>query len=608
MKQKYLFMALAASSMLSFSSCSLDEENPSAISTAQEWSTASGYEKLVNGCYFDLVRIIYGQAEDTYIITSEAGTDIWQDVKGGSNGNWSRALIYSNDFGATTSMFHEAYSGFYGCLSQCNAAILYADKVKGLDEAKKNALVAEAHFLRAHCLFNIVEYWGGKYLPTTPITSPVTDLPMSKVNDFYDVILKDLEFAIANLPVAQEVRGHVTRAAAYHLMAKAALTYSTYTDPIGYCDAIDNAKKTELLNKAKDAADYLIANQATLGVRLYDEIEDVFDEYNAASNKENVEALFVVTHSSVQAYNPRGNYYNRSWKHWDAYNNASDGVGLGGMKPTYDPVTNVNGKEYRLAKGNCYMAPSKAFFDLYGEKDGRYKAFFIDTWYVNNPNDGNAYKWTEADAKRFGLDAARAGNTAFNIQKGDTAVYIARGKNLTQAQRDALRYGSYNLEDNYADQANPKKFFPTLKKNLNTALFQGTNASKPYTSGDCIVYRLAETYLLSAEIYWRLGDNQKAAERLNVVRNRACMGHDHSMDVAAADVNANLLLDEDARELIGEWQRWQTLKRFRLMGERIAAMNPQIKTFKKEFYLRPVMNQELLLIDNADDYQNDGYK
>lgn len=67
-------------------------------------------------------------------------------------------------------------------------------------------------------------------------------------------------------------------------------------------------------------------------------------------------------------------------------------------------------------------------------------------------------------------------------------------------------------------------------------------------------------------------------------------------------------LDEDARELIGEWQRWQTLKRFRLMGERIAAMNPQIKTFKKEFYLRPVMNQELLLIDNADDYQNDGYK
>ena len=193
MKRTFIYMAVAACAVLAtISSCSLDEENPSAISTDQEWSTASGYEKLVNGCYFDLVRIVYGQAEDTYIISSEAGTDIWQDVRGGSNGNWSRALIYSNDFGANTSMFQEAYSGFYGCLSQCNAAIAYADKVKGLSDDAKNALVAEAHFIRAHVLFNIVEYWGGKFLPTEPVTSPITSLPMSKVNDFYDVILADL--------------------------------------------------------------------------------------------------------------------------------------------------------------------------------------------------------------------------------------------------------------------------------------------------------------------------------------------------------------------------------------------------------------------------------
>ena len=37
------------------------------------------------------------------------------------------------------------------------------------------------------------------------------------VNDFYKVILEDLEFAMKNLPITQEVKGHVTRAAAYHL-------------------------------------------------------------------------------------------------------------------------------------------------------------------------------------------------------------------------------------------------------------------------------------------------------------------------------------------------------------------------------------------------------
>ena len=49
-------MTIAASTLIgAMSSCDLEEENPSAISTSQEWTTAAGYEKLVNGCYFDLV-------------------------------------------------------------------------------------------------------------------------------------------------------------------------------------------------------------------------------------------------------------------------------------------------------------------------------------------------------------------------------------------------------------------------------------------------------------------------------------------------------------------------------------------------------------------------
>ena len=604
MKKIYSIMALAACAALTtLSSCSLEEENPSAISTSQEWATASGYEKLINACYYNMVRTVYGQAEDTYVMCSEGGTDIWNDVRGGTNGNWSKVLIYSNDFGSNTYMFDEAYYGFYGCLNQCNAAIEYADKVQGLSNEAKNALAAEAHFLRAHALFSIVEYWGGKYLATTPTTTAISTLTMSKVNDFYDVILDDLDFAKKYLPVTQAVRGHVPRAAAYHLYAKAALTYSTYTDGLGNCDAISDAKKTELLNAAKESADYLINNAASLGVRLYDDIEEVFDQNN---NKTNAEALFIVTHSSVQALNPRGNYYNRSWKHWDSYNAASDGIGMSGMKATYDPVTTVNGDEYRLAKGNCYMTPSLYMFNLYGEKDGRYKAFFIDTWYINNPNSGTQYKWTAADATRFGLDASRVDNDTYNINKGDTAIYIPRGKHLTQAQRDALRYATYNLEDNFADPANPKKFFPTLRKNLCTNLFGGSNASKPYTYADCIVYRLGETYLLAAEIAWRLGDKNTAAARVNTIRNRACIGHDHSMDVSASEIDANFLLDENARELIGEWQRWQTLKRFRLLLERLA-LNPQIQNKKSEYYLRPVMQDEINLIENGDEYQNPGY-
>lgn len=603
-KHKLLSIALASTVMFT-TGCSLDENNLSGVSTDQEWSTASGFEKKVNDCYFDLIRIVYGQAEDTYLMVAEGGTDIWQDTNpGGTNGNWSKLMRYE-DFSSANGMLNEGYAGFYAILNSCNAAIEYADKVKGLTPEAINTLVAEAYFIRAHALYNIVEQWGGKYLPTLPTTSPVTAPKCSTVNEFYDVILKDLEFAMTNLPVAQEVRGHVTRAAAYHLYAKACLTYSTYTDGLGNTTALTEAESRELLNKAKTAADYLINNASSLGVKLYDDVDQVFDERN---NKTNEESLFIVCHSSITAYNPRGNYFNRVWKHAEAYNANTSGIYLDGMVASY--ATDVNGFTVpKLAKGNCYMEPSKYMLDLYGEKDKRYKAFFKDTYYVNKANDATdtKYTWSQADVTRYGLSDSRIGNHDFDITLGDTAVYIAR-KAMTQAERDSKRYAVYNIDDNYADPTKPLKFFPSLKKADTPSLYAGSNANKPYSSADCIVYRLGETYLLSAEIEWRLNNLAGAKARLDDLRNRSCEGHDHSLDVSTAQINADFLLDEYAREMIGEWNRWMTLKRFRALESRIAKANPQITHFNKDIhYLRPIPAAEILLIDNPEEYQNPGY-
>lgn len=605
--KRYKIMSLAAASlMLTATSCSLDEYNPSGNTPENEWTSAAGYQKKINDCYYDLVRVIYGQAEDTYLMTAEAGTDIWQDANPtGVNGNWSKILRYE-DFGSSNGMLNEGYSGFYGNLSACNGAIEYADKVTGLKDEERDALVAEAHFLRAHALYNIVEQWGGKFLPLKPITSETKTLTCSSVNDFYKTIIEDLEFAMKNLPMSQTVYGKVKRAAAYHLYAKACLTFATYTDGLGNCTALTQDESKQYLQKAKDAADYLIDHASEFGVKLYDDVDDVFAEKN---NKKNDEALFVVTHSSIKAYNPRGNYYNRVWKHTEAYNNNTSGIYLSGLTPSY--ATTVNGlATHKLAKGNCYMEPSKYMLDLYGEKDKRYAAFFNDTYYINKATEdgGTVYKWDAADAKRFGLSESRVGNSAYDITIGDTAVYLSR-KKMTQEERDAKRYAVYNIDDNYANPAQPLKFFPSLKKADCPSLYSGTNASKPYSSADCIIYRLGETYLLSAEIDWRLGDLTGAKNRLNTLRNRSCVNHDHSMDVSEADITQDFLLDEYAREMIGEWNRWMTLKRFRAFESRIAKCNPQIKSesFKSNYYLRPIPDAAILLIDNGKEYQNPGY-
>lgn len=69
-----------------------------------------------------------------------------------------------------------------------------------------------------------------------------------------------------------------------------------------------------------------------------------------------------------------------------------------------------------------------------------------------------------------------------------------------------------------------------------------------------MIYRLAETYLIGAEAHMMLGNTSKALEYLNAVRTRA-----NTDPVSEIDLQA--ILDEGARELAFEGQRWYTLKR-----------------------------------------------
>jgi hypothetical protein len=75
-----------------------------------------------------------------------------------------------------------------------------------------------------------------------------------------------------------------------------------------------------------------------------------------------------------------------------------------------------------------------------------------------------------------------------------------------------------------------------------------------------MIYRLAETYLIGAEAHMNLGEDGIALDYLNAVRNRAKTASVTSIDLQA-------ILDERARELAFEGQRWFTLKRTGLLYE-----------------------------------------
>ncbi|SFW26746.1 Starch-binding associating with outer membrane [Sinomicrobium oceani] len=118
-------------------------------------------------------------------------------------------------------------------------------------------------------------------------------------------------------------------------------------------------------------------------------------------------------------------------------------------------------------------------------------------------------------------------------------------------------------EDNY------RRFHWSLKKyaDFETKLPNTNESYKNY-----IYYRFAETLLLASEAHHYLGEDGMALEYMNKVRRR---GYGLDPDAVAPEVDFTSwdledYLEESARELAFENNRWFLLKRLGLLGERIS--------------------------------------
>jgi hypothetical protein len=84
------------------------------------------------------------------------------------------------------------------------------------------------------------------------------------------------------------------------------------------------------------------------------------------------------------------------------------------------------------------------------------------------------------------------------------------------------------------------------------------------------------------------------------------------MQVSAGSIDMNFILDERAREFVGEQQRWYDLKRVFHNGQDwvnyIQKYNPDVTIIQPFHRLRPIPQAELDAIDNAAEFgQNPGY-
>ncbi|MDD2602609.1 MAG: RagB/SusD family nutrient uptake outer membrane protein, partial [Prevotella sp.] len=116
---------------------------------------------------------------------------------------------------------------------------------------------------------------------------------------------------------------------------------------------------------------------------------------------------------------------------------------------------------------------------------------------------------------------------------------------------------------------------------------------------------LSEVYLIAAEAYMKAGNNPKALERINSVRERAGL-----IDASSIDIES--ILKERACELFGNGQRYFDLRRTGTLVNHCNLYNPQLENQAQarigEKILRPIPQAAIDANDqltSAD--QNPGY-
>lgn len=565
MKRNKLIYALAATLLLC-SGCSdfLEEHNRSAVTVeGGYYDTEKGFESLINSCYTPL-RFWGGKS--AAMAFSETGTDI---IAPGGGCDYPAIVSYQNDFDGTNPISREYFDRFYKAINFCNTAVSHVKNVSFGDKSLTSKREAEARFLRAYYYWILAETFGDTYYTDKPSESIIMAPEKTSVADIYTHIFEDLDFCIdSRLSSAQSDGGRVTLWAAKALKARLLLTRAGLLN--------DN----ELYGQAYTLAKEVIDNGP---FELSDDFASVFDMANADGNG-NKEVVWYVDYSSTNQL------YNQEMDN-DIIRSGGNHTHLIFCMKYDDQPGMVRSIEYGRPF-NHYM-PTRYLLDCYEEEnDQRFEATFRSLWKANGGKPGTNYP---------------------KMVQGDTAIWVT--KDIVSASKRAWakeRYQIFDRTDIYNEDGSVK----SQKQYMPISKFEDpTRATTNEDRGtrDAFMIRVAEMYLIVAEAGAKTG-KADALTYMNVLRTkRAKAGKEDAMKVTRNDIeNIDFILDERARELVGEQLRWFDLKRMgtEIFLRRIKKGNPDAgKNVQAYHTLRPFPQTFLDAITNKNDFlQNEGYK
>lgn len=535
--KRYILMLVAVLA-LGFSGCNDDlflEEHPDTFYTAQDaFKTVDQVKACVTNMY---VHARYWLQNDVFL--KGKGTDFYDDPMWRSSGNGiSNFSSWSSDKGEINNI----YDAFYQLVSYANQTLEGAE-VSGLNwdsEDDRLYVRAQARFFRGFAYLVLGELYGGVPLVETFYQEPRYDFTRSTREETYRFAIADLKAAADTLPDYPKEAGYVAKGAAFHFLAEAYIALATIRD-----------NDVVLLDSAVKATEEVTARHALMkerfgsranpdggeemnGVAAYypdgDVFFDLFQRGNLDYSEGNTEALWTLQ-NDVEVWHEFGG--NQSL----AYPNNFSPV-MREMKWTDEYVTDESTGPW-VANIDEIKYPGGNFCAYVG---GRGVSFNAPTKYVCE----DIWENDEGDIR----------NSAVNIRREWVCIDTTHplyGKPVTL---DMLK--TDNIDRFYPIWT---KFAPVDDWGFEDLQYGGNRSNMFRDDYAC---RLAETWLLQAEAYLRMGNTGKAADAVNEVRSRAKCQH----LATAGEMSLQYILDERARELFLEERRWCTLLR---MGHEVFA-------------------------------------
>ncbi|WP_411274012.1 RagB/SusD family nutrient uptake outer membrane protein, partial [Daejeonella sp.] len=405
----------------------------------------------------------------------------------GADGNYKDLNDYKPGLNSQVDYIRDLWNDFYRAINTTNTVIDRAETAN-VSAVLKAQRVAEARFLRAHYYFILVQTFGPIHLSLKETTEIQTTATRAPVKSVYDAIVSDLEFAVTTLPAKQNDYGRASKAAAEHMLAKVLLTRAS----------IPGAAKADDYQRSAVLAKSVIANY---GLKLLPVFADVFDQ----AKQEHSEVVFAVQYSTDLLTNGGGNSGHLYFlMEYDA-----------GIKGTQRDV--ANGRPFKRFKPTMYT------LDLFDRtKDSRYNASFKQVFLANNP-----------------------ATLATGMKIGDTAIYVAPD-NVSAAVKASKNYRLIDRAEVLS--SGNYRYFPSLSKFLDPLR---PSVQEERGSRDFMVARLAETYLIASEALLKSGNITEALTFMNTLRRRAALpGKESAMEITAAQLNMDFILDERGRELL----------------------------------------------------------